>query len=145
MKAFEPIKHGFFPSPKLSITFDGDSFQINDYGCSSVDEESPGVYVWTVTQEQHIVPLYFGLYGLRAQNPSLRKRFKQHHNGLRSSLQGKPPTPHWRDYMFPETMKTLKDHGKIDIYFGMFPVEIIDDLESYLISSYKSPWNKAKT
>ncbi|WP_341662092.1 GIY-YIG nuclease family protein [Vibrio sp.] len=141
---FEPIRHGFFPEPKLSITFDGCSFRINDFGCSSVDSVSPGVYVWTVRDGDKIVPLYFGLYGLRAENPSLRKRFKQHLSGLRSSLHGNAPTKHWKEYMFPETIKAIEKHGKIDIYFGMYPEEIIDCLESYLIEAYSSPWNKAK-
>lgn len=141
---FKPIAHGFFPTPKLNITFDGCCFSVNDYGCSSVDKVSPGVYAWTIKEDNKIVPLYFGLYGLRAVNPSLRKRFKQHLGGLRSSLQGKAPTKHWEQYMFPETINMIEKHGKIDIYFGMFPKEIIDSLESYLISTYSSPWNKAK-
>ncbi|UTM56086.1 hypothetical protein L4174_009500 [Photobacterium sp. CCB-ST2H9] len=103
-----------------------------------------GVYAWTIKEGDNIIPLYFGLYGLRAENPSLRKRFKQHLGGLRSSLQGKAPTKHWEEHMFPETMKAIEKHGKIDIYFGMYAKEVIDPLESYLISAYSSPWNKAK-
>ena len=147
MRYFNPIDHDFYLEPKLNISFDrvNNRFLISDYGCKTVDEIKPGIYVWTVTDDkENIIPLYFGLFGQRAKNPTLRNRFKQHYSGLRSSLKGKPPTAHWRDCLFPETMCFLEKYKKIDIYFGHFEKKEIDNLETSLIQKFDTPWNKAK-
>lgn len=144
MLRFIPEDYGFFSEPQLFIEFDSEKqkFHIGDYGSKVVDKVSPGVYAWTVKEGDEIFPLYIGLYGARAENPSLRKRFEQHKNGLRGSLQGKAPTPHWENKLFPEAMKILEHDGKkIEIYFGMFAKNEIAELEIRLINKFDTPWN----
>ena len=140
---FNPENHEFYPHPAIGIGYKNNRFYIDVYDEELASAIKPGVYAWTITKEtREIEPVYIGLYGEIAQEPSLKNRFKQHLGGLNATLQGNPPTNHWRDCLVPNAIDYLKDGGKkIEIYFGHFNREEVAKLEEQLIQKYQPEWN----
>jgi len=140
---FKPEEHKFYSHPAIGIGYNNEIFNIYVYDKKLASEKKSGVYAWTIkTETGEIKPVYIGLYGEKAKEPSLRRRFRQHLGGLNSTLQGNPPTNHWRDCLVPNAKDYLKDGGKkIEIYFGHFNREEVAKLEEQLIQKYQPEWN----
>ena len=140
---FKPEEHKFYSHPAIGIGYNNEIFNIYVYDKKLASAIKPGVYAWTITKETgEIEPVYIGLYGETAQEPSLQNRFNQHLGGLNSTLRGNPPTKHWRDHLVPAAKDYLKDGGKkIDIYFGHFDRDEVVNLEKQLIRRYQPVWN----
>ena len=140
---FKPEEHKFYPHPAIGIGYRDNIFYIRVYDDKLASVQKSGVYAWTITTEAgEKIPVYIGLYGKTAKEPSLNKRFRQHLGGLNSTLQGNPPTNHWRDCLVPNARDYLKDGDKkIEIYFGHFNREEVAKLEEQLIEKYQPEWN----
>jgi len=142
-KPFNPADYDFSLEAKLWIVFDTtrQRYGVEGSDCPTIDEPGAGVYAWTTREGGQLIAKYIGLFGKR-RNRSMRRRLKDHVNGLNRTLSGKPPTRHWQATLFPGVEATCRNcDEKIGIHFRFVERADVKKTEDDLIAEFQPDWN----